>query len=412
MKPNALITFFGLLIFLLTISCSDLEAPESDFEFEVRDPEEDIQDEPRYYKEEDYAILSEYLDLPPSLDNYGVSSPFFGEENGELLATIGRVLFYDKHLSADGTISCASCHHQELAFSDNVSFSNGVHGNLTTRNSLALGSLASFDEEYGESGEGTPGLFWDERAPDVVSQILMTITDPNEMGADFDQLGKISEEKPYYQTLFKLLVPSDKNVNESEDDLAKIFFGLEAFVRSIASKSSKFDKAKERNIDQWGEPEYGDWEGLTSSENEGKELFINHCESCHNKIFDTHLENRVFVGLKNNGLDKIYQDKGAGSIRDIRHQNGKFKVPGLRNIVLTGPYMHDGRFENLSEVIDHYNEGIQDHENLDEELKDAEGNPIKLDLSNRDKSNLIAFLESLTDQEMLEDKKWSDPFNR
>jgi len=410
MKPNALITFIGFIIFFFAIACSDLELPESDFE--MRDPEEDIDDEPKFYTEEDYDILSEHLDLPSTLDNYEVSSTFFGEENGELLATVGRVLFYDKNLSADGTISCASCHHQELAFSDNVSFSTGVHGNLTNRNSLALGSLASFDEEYGEDKEGTPGLFWDERAPDIISQILTTITDPKEMGADIDQLRKIGQEKSYYQTLFKLLEPPSENANESEDDLAKIFFGLEAFVRSISSKSSKFDKAKERNIDQWGEPENGDWEGLSNAENEGKELFIMHCESCHNKIFDTHPENRIFVGLKNNGLDKIYEDKGAGIVSSLRDQNGKFKVPGLRNIVLTGPYMHDGRFDNLSQVIDHYDQGVQDHENLDHELKDVEGNPKKLNLSNRDKNNLISFLETLTDQEMLEDKKWSDPFKR
>lgn len=366
-----------------------------------------------FYSEGDYAVLSEHLNLPDYPDSYVTNHANLVDIKNDLLATIGRVLFYDKDLSADGTISCASCHHQELAFSDDVNFSKGVNDNVTTRNSIALGSLSSFGGEYNQTSDFAPGLFWDERAPDVKAQMEETIANPVEMGMDLNSMTEIVQSKPYYQTLFN--VTNFRNLGLETSGITKdnILIAIEAFVNSLEADKSKFDIISTTNDHLVGKSFDEDWRGFSEAENKGKALFSENCGGCHQHG----LAARSFTGAKpfttaNNGLDISYTDKGQGSISEISSDNGKFKIPGLKNIIVTAPYMHDGRFNTLKEVIKHYNTGIQDHENLHTLLKDPEGNPIKMNLSDEDIDDMITFLATLTDQNILTNPKWSDPFKQ
>lgn len=382
----------------------------------------------RLYNDKEYAIISEYLDLPPTPDIYQVSgNPRLMNQ----LKTIGRVLFYDKDLSEDGSVSCASCHQQHLAFSDDVSFSTGVHGNLTTRNSIALASIASFEDSYGGSfHRDIQPLFWDERANDLKAQMAETFANPNEMGMEIKRLKEIVESKPFYRTMFKklkifwrvgnsngntTLTASDENITTNN-----ILAALKAFMNSISSKRSKFNKKGFDNqadfLEGWFDR---DWIGFTKSENRGKLLFHDNCGSCHEKgIVSPTYHHKIAsdklrtISVANNGLNMSYKDKGIGSLTDDVADHGKFRIPALKNIALTAPYMHDGRFQSLEEVIDFYSEGIQDHVNLDESLQDVNGNAKKFHFDDQDKKDLIAFLNTLTDHDITTDNKFSDPFKK
>ena len=406
MKSTKSITAILLTSFVFLVACNDY------VKYEPTD----------FFSEDDFAIISQDLNLSPNLDNYNVSTSPFGPQNDNLLATLGRVLFYDKDLSDDGTISCASCHQQQLAFADDVSFSEGVHGNLTSRNSIALGALRSFDDEYGGSGEGSPGLFWDERAPSVKAQMVETFANPNEMGMDLSRLTGIVSSKPYYQTMFEI-AHFDGGAIDKKITNDNILTAIEAFVRSLATTGSKFDKiAFDKGEIFASEGLKRDWLDFSDKENRGKALFSDNCGSCHERSINpfTQFDERDFsefprLGFKtvaNNGLDKTYTDNGVGASTKLVFLNGKFKIPALKNITLTGPYMHDGRFETLGDVIDFYSEGIQDHVNLDDDLKDENGKAKKMNFSDQDKEDLIAFFSTLADHEMATDSKWSDPFKK
>lgn len=370
-----------------------------------------------YYPDEDWAVINEELDLPPIPFIYldGRSNSIIGRNSPhtfERKATIGRVLFYDKSLSADGTISCASCHKQELAFSDDVAFSKGVHDNLTDRNSYPIGSFRSLAAEYYESTSSPrPGLFWDERAGNVAAQMTETLANPNEMGIELDELESIVKSKAYYQSLFKLAGTPEVDF---EITSANILESLQDFMRTIDSKESKFDKNVSEDA-RFMESE--DRRNFTLSEQRGKLLFSNSCNKCH-LVTSVRTEEGRFLTqreMTNNGLDKVYKDQGKGSrpefISDSEYQ-GVFKVPDLRNIALTGPYMHDGRFATLDDVIDHYSHGVKDHKNLGDFLKDDNGEAMQLNFTDRNKKDLINFLHTLTDPDLVTAEKWSDPFRR
>lgn len=396
MKATKTLIFMLLAGFFFMMACNDYVKYE----------------ETPFYTEEEFETLSEHLDLPESLDQYDVFSTGFGPKNNNMLATLGRVLFYDKDLSVDGTISCASCHQQELAFADNASLSTGVHNNLTDRNSIALGSLTSFDAEYGGNGGTVPGLFWDERAPNVKVQMEETFANPDEMGMDLKQLAGIIKEKPHYQTLFKIAHFEGGSLND-KINTDNILTAIETFVRSLSTSGSKFDVVAEKNNAFVAEDFKQNWNGFTEAENKGKLLFHDNCGACHEKsLVKFPVDIDGFPTIANNGLDLNYQDKGRGSFTNWKKDNGKFKIPGLKNIALSGPYMHDGRFETLSDVVDHYSDNIQNHENLHEALKDQNGNAKKLNFSQDDKANLLAFLNTLTDENMALASKWSDPFKK
>ncbi|MEM7029083.1 MAG: cytochrome c peroxidase [Chloroflexota bacterium] len=297
-------------------------------------------------------------------------------------ATLGRVLFYDTRLSANNTISCASCHLQSRAFTDPDQFSTGFEGGLTGRNAMDLANARYFE----------PGtFFWDERAATLEDQVLMPIQDSVEMGLTLEEMVTKLEAETFYPPLFEAAFGTS---DITSDRVSK---AMAQFIRSMVSYQSKYDEGVATDFDNF-----------TREERRGRNIFFGRgrCDECH----ATDLQ--IAPDSRNNGLDLVFADNGLGDVTGDPDDNGKFKVPSLRNVALTGPYMHDGRFNTLEEVIDFYNEGIQDHPNLDNVLREGgpNGEPRRFDFDEEDRAELVAFLETLTDEAFITDPRFSDPF--
>ena len=296
-------------------------------------------------------------------------------------ATLGRVLFYDVRLSANDTVSCASCHQQANGFSDDRIFSRGFQDGLTRRHSMGLANSHLYS-----SGK----FFWDERADTLEAQVLMPIQDAVEMGMDLNTLvGKLAATDEY-PVLFEEAFGTP---DITEDRMAE---AMAQFVRAMVSFQSKFDDG----VDQ-------KWANLTETELSGAHRFLGFCGSCHQGPL------QAGSGIANNGLDDISTDldRGVGEVTLDAADDGKFKIPSLRNIAVTAPYMHDGRFQTLEQVLDHYTTGVQNHANLDERLKNSSGEPARFPIGQEQKDEIIAFLHTLTDNALLTDEKFSDPFD-
>ena len=303
-------------------------------------------------------------------------------------ATLGRVLFYDKMLSANNTVSCASCHSQANGFADNRSLSLGFEGGETGRNSMGLANARYYDNGH---------FFWDERAASLEEQVLMPIQDEVEMGLTLDELVFKIQSQDYYKPLFTEAFGND-NVT-----IERIANAMAQFVRSMVSYESRFDQG----LALVGGNENRDFPNFSQLENIGKGLFFSgrtQCSNCH--------ATAVFSGdqARNNGLDAVNRDLGLGAVTGNPRDNGKFKVNSLRNIELTAPYMHDGRFETLEEVIGFYDRGIQNNPNLDQRLRVNNGNVRRMNLNPQERDALVAFLKTMTDQNFIEDIKFSNPF--
>lgn len=357
------------------------------------------------YTEEEYQHLSTVLNLPSEQVDYevtlarhmllsGVSRPVISDAK----ATLGRVLFYDDQLSRNNTVSCASCHKQSLAFSDDKAFSEGFEGNHTKRNSISLAAAANFSSSYdggGSSFSPSIGFFWDERATSIAEQSTQTIQDPIEMGMDLTTLSQKLRGQQHYEVLF------EKAFGSKEITPARITGALQEFLNAFVSAKSRFDEGL--NVAQSPSNVFSNF---TQQENQGKALFIEHCSSCHGSDMT-----RQLGGMANNGLDLDYTDNGVGARTGNARDNGIFKIPFLRNIALTAPYMHDGRFATLAQVVEHYNSGIQMHPNLDFRLRGANTPAAKrLNLTEEEKNALVAFLHTLTDHDFVTDSRYSDPF--
>lgn len=322
-------------------------------------------------------------------DNTPANNPVTNEG-----ATLGRVLFYDKKLSANGTVSCASCHDQKKGFSDDRALSIGFNGGLTGRHSMSLVNALWYDRGR---------FFWDERAATLEDQVLMPFQDPVEMGMTLQEVVAAVESQDFYPNLFDQAFGSEE-VNEN-----KIARALAQFVRSMVSVNSRFD------IGRAGvNAPTNNFANFTASENNGKRLFflpVNAggagCIGCHSTEAFINPDN----GPTNNGLDAESTDD-LGVFEAVANPRflGAFKVPSLKSIALTAPYMHDGRFATLEQVVEHYNSGVQDHPNLAPALREANGQPQRLNLSNQQKVDMVAFLETLTDDELANDVRFSDPF--
>lgn len=312
-------------------------------------------------------------------------------------ATLGRVLFYDKNLSANGTIACASCHVQANGFSDSNVLSIGFDGGTTRRHSMGLINARWY---------GRGRFFWDERAETLEEQVLEPFQDPVEMGMTLDGVVSAVENQDFYSELFNNAFGSEE-INSD-----KISKALAQFIRSIVSISSKYDEGRA----QVSLPS-DDFPNFSDSENNGKTMFFRPqqlgglgCIGCHS----TEAFVNLAVGPTNNGLD-IESIDDLGVFEAIANPTfiGAFKVPSLKNIELTAPYMHDGRFATLEEVVEHYNSGIQDHPTLNIPLTQDELGitPVRFNLTEQEKTDLVNFLKSLTDNEIINDPKFSDPFN-
>ncbi|MCC6459141.1 MAG: c-type cytochrome [Saprospiraceae bacterium] len=362
-----------------------------------------------YYEPEDYALLTQYLDLPETPHDYRAELPKHISSLGlttrqvdQDKAILGRVLFYDTKLSKDGTISCASCHKQELAFADNAKVSQGVFGRAGDRNSIALGSVLNFSAYYGTDVFGASGIpfFWDNRAGTATAQNIASMTNPKEMDMSHSDIVAAVQAQPYYEPLFRMAFNSGQVTSE------RVSEAIAEFVNALGSYKSKFDKEAEKEIGYqvYYNSEYKDFANFTTQENRGKKIYLDNCSSCHSPT-----QSRPAKLQANNGLDASTTDEGVGGVTKFSLDMGTFKVPLLRNIALTAPYMHDGRFQTLEEVVEHYSTGVKNHPNLSEELRDFNG-AKQLNLSADDKQALVAFLNTLTDQEMQADVRFSNPF--
>jgi cytochrome c peroxidase len=330
--------------------------------------------------------------LPTSLsgtDNTPADNPI--TNNG---ATLGRVLFYDKNLSINRTISCASCHIQKFGFSDTAINSKGFGGGSTRRHSMTL-----INARFYQRGR----FFWDERAGTLEEQVLMPFQDATEMGLTLTSLNQRVTEQPYYKTLFARAF-GDSSINS--DRIAK---SLAQFVRSIVSYSSKYDIGRAL-VSSPG----ANFPNFTTEENTGKALFFTTIPNGGGACFGCHTT-EAFIsanpGPQNNGIDAASTtDRGAGEVFQNPIFTGRFKTSTLRNIELTPPYMHDGRFKTLEQVVEHYNSGIKNHPTLSPALTDANNNPVRLNLTAAEKAALVAFLKTLTDNSISTEAKWSNPF--
>ena len=307
-------------------------------------------------------------------------------------ATLGRVLFYDVRLSANNTTSCGSCHIQELGFSDSRQFSEGFDGGQTARHSMGLANARYYDRER---------FFWDERAATLEDQVLMPIQDPVEMGLTLNQLEAKLAATGFYAPLFEDAFGSPEVTRD------RISRALAQFVRSMVSYQSTYDRGLQgpgssfsgvfTEEEELGRRLFGEGRGRgRNGRGPGRRIRNAGCTRCH--------ETAAQIGdrARNNGLDATTEDDGAG--------RGRFKTPSLRNIAVTAPYMHDGRFDRLREVIEHYNSGVQASRNLDRSLSGRGQSPRRLNLNDREIDALVAFLNTLTDDAFLTDPKFSNPF--
>lgn len=314
---------------------------------------------------------------------------------------LGRILFYDKALSVNNGVSCGSCHKQALAFSDNHQFSTGFENRVTTRNTPPIQNLTSLSDnnDFGFVSNGQ-ALFWDGRQRFLDEMVLEPVGNHIEMGmrSETDLVSRLGNS-PMYAQLFQAAY------GDTDVTAARIREALAGFVGSMLSHNSKFEQS------------FFDGSGMGSTlnglEGMGFNLFVEKydCMSCHNVVSSQGYIESFGEELVNVGLDAAYTDNGAGALTGDESQNGKFKIPNLRNVALTAPYMHDGRFESLEEVIDHYSTAVAPHPNLDDRLKDPiTGLPLVLNITPDEKTALIAFLHTLTDHTFISDPKFSDPF--
>jgi len=339
---------------------------------------------------EDEIIEGEYdpqafeLDVPDHLP-----SLIIPEDNPLTQAGVelGRMLFYDPILSSDSTMSCNSCHLQEKAFTDGLAGSVGVLGMETPRNSMALINL----------GMNSKGYFWDGRVSTLEDQALLPVEDHIELNDTWENVETKLRRHPDYPLRFRAAFGIDKTSEITRDLAVK---AIAQFEQTLISGNSKYDDVVWRNEGEF-----------TPLEEMGYELFVletalffDHpgCTHCH---VEPQLTDNNF---KNNGLNDVnslqdFPDLGHGNVTNFLYDNGKFRTPTLRNIALTGPYMHDGRFETLEEVLEHYASGGHGVENEDPNIRPFE-------LSEQEKEALIAFLHTLTDTVFINNPAFSNPF--
>ncbi|MCB0519515.1 MAG: T9SS type A sorting domain-containing protein [Lewinellaceae bacterium] len=298
------------------------------------------------------------------------------------LFTLGRYLFYDKNLSINNEISCASCHKQEFSFAGGMQFNPGLNGVPTYRNTPQLNNIPLLDGD----GPDNPSLFWDGREHNLEKLVLQPISHEDEMGKDLNFLPEKLYGLEYYDPLFHAAFGT------SQITLDRIAAALAEFVKGLATYNTKYDVAKPSGF-----------ASFSASELNGLNLFENHCGPCH---VPPHFGVAYPV---NNGLDSVYEDPGLGGWTGNTWDIGKFKAPSLRNSIVTAPYMHDGSLGSLEEVLDFYSDGVQPHQNSNFALI-AEPGFDGFHFSEQEKSDIIAFLHTLTDKPLLTDEKYSDPF--
>ena len=327
------------------------------------------------------------LEIPrnfPSLPPQPADNPLTVEG-----VALGRQLFYENALSVNSTVSCASCHRQALAFTDGLARARGVNQAQSPRGAMSLANLL-----------WEPRLNWDGAAASLETQARIPIENPLEMhqslATGVARLQQLPKYPPLYQRAFGSSTVTEANTLKA----------LAQFERTLISSNSRYDQFRR-----------GDRTALSAYEQQGLVLFSTHpngtlrggnCGDCHSGDLQT---NHTF---SNNGLDAAPADRGLGLQTGLPTDDGKFRVPSLRNIGLTAPYMHDGRFASLEQVLDHYNEHVAlNSPTIDPLMLNTTNDPRQqstaLELTAAEKAQIVAFLHTLTDAEFVKDPRFSKP---
>ena len=344
--------FIYLFLILSVLACSKEDAPET----------------------ETYEPTPLPLSIPQIfLDN--IIPPVIPNNNPQTIegVALGKKLFFDTKLSGNQTMACASCHAPQHAFTDNTPTSDGIDGVFGTRNSMPLFNLAW---NYGER------FTWDGKELSIERQALEPVQNPIEMHSDWQDVVDRLQSDSDYPELFRLAFKTSTITKELTTK------AIAQFERTLISANSKFDRFSLGNT------------MITPQEQNGLNVFMDEargdCFHCHGNPNNPLWTDNIF---HNNGLDSNFSDLGLGGVTGNPNDNGKFKSPSLRNLAYTAPYMHDGRFDTLDQVIEQYSTGLQPSSTIDPLMKKvAQGG---VNLSAQDKADLKAFLLSLSDPSFL-----------
>lgn len=328
------------------------------------------------------------LKVPVQFPNYVIPENNPLTKNG---VELGKNLFFEKKLSVDNTVSCANCHQQSMGFADGRKFSLGARNQSGKRSSMALTNLLFLPKSF----------FWDGRSTSLEHQIIFPITDPLEMDDKIENvISKLKADTKYQQ----LFLNAFQSVEITQDKIEK---ALAQFERSILSTNSKYDQYLQGTS------------SFTTSELRGLKLFYQHpdgnligiprggnCGDCHSGSLQT--DNLIH----NNGLDDTFTDLGKEKITGFASDRAKFRTPSLRNIALTAPYMHDGRFATLDEVLNQYNSHVKYTQYTDPLMNASNFSgslPQELGLTNSEKQDIINFLKTLTDSTFINNPQFAKP---
>lgn len=312
---------------------------------------------------------------------------------------LGRMLFYDPLLSGNDSVSCSTCHLQELAFTDGLAKSASLSGGELEFSSMSITNLLWGQQQF----------FWNGRAKSLEQQALMPIQNKDEMDQDLEELVDELKASRTYRKMFRAAYGE-----VSSENVAK---ALATFMRLLISSNSKYDRFLRGEVQ------------LTELEEHGRKLFMAHpdtkvslrggnCIDCHSQFLTSGFRDAL-DGFSNNGLDSDENlPDGLMAVTGKPAHRGFFKVPTLRNIAVTAPYMHDGRFETLQDVMAHYNDGIVVSETLSPLILEADnadsptGTKVGLRLTEHEMTAIVAFMRTLTDEQFLSNPKFSDPGER
>ena len=334
-------------------------------------------------EEEGYEATPLALEIPQLFEEK-IPAPLIPQNNPQTVegVALGKKLFFDPILSGDNTLACAGCHAPSAGFSDNRQFSPGIDGIEGRRNSMPLFNLAwNFEESF----------FWDGRTTTLEDQALEPVIDPIEMHNTWPEAVSSLQASATYPELF------ENAFGTTTIDSTLVSKAIAQFVRTLISGNSRYDQYLRGEIE------------LTDSELNGLEVYVDEnrgdCFHCHG----TPPNNLLWTdnAFHNNGLDETFDDLGRGGATGDPREFGAFKTPSLRNLAYTAPYMHDGRFETLEEVINHYSEGLVYSETIDPLMKAVSEGGVQL--TEKDKEDLKAFLLALSDEGFINNPDFQKP---
>ncbi|MCT4628307.1 cytochrome c peroxidase [Winogradskyella sp.] len=318
----------------------------------------------------------------PEIFSENIISPIIPTDNPQTVegVALGKKLFFDNILSANNTQSCASCHSPQKAFSDHLPTSFGIDGFAGSRNTMPIFNLAW---NYGER------FNWDGSALNLERQAEEPVQNPIELHSEWNNVVERLQSHPEYPELFQLAFNTSTITKELTTK------AIAQFERTIISANSKFDRYSQGQAT------------LTAQEINGLDIFLREdkgdCFHCHGNPNNPLWTDNDF---HNNGLDATFTDLGLGAITGDPNDNGKFRSPSLRNLEFTAPYMHDGRFATLDEVIDHYSEGLQNSPTIDPLMKQIAQGGVQL--TTQEKADLKAFLLTLSDPSFINNPEFQN----